>query len=62
MNVLMARGAERDQILSRVIPELTPPLNVMYLKILHAPTGLASPAVSLQDFTAQQAIGFRVKP
>ena len=43
-------------------PRSAPPLNVMDLKILHAPAPLATPAVSLQDFTAELAISFRIKP
>jgi len=34
----------------------------MNLKILHAPARLASPAISLQNFTAELAISFRIKP
>jgi hypothetical protein len=34
----------------------------MYLKILNAPARLAAPAVSLQDFTAELAISFRIEP
>src|ERR1700693_6461609 len=59
---LMARRAESDQILGSVIAQSAPRLNVMYLKIFHPPTPLATPTVSLQDFTAEVAIRFRVKP
>jgi hypothetical protein len=62
MGVLMARRAEGDQILGSVIAKSAPRLNVKDLKILHPPTRLASPAVSLQDFTTKLAISFRVKP
>jgi hypothetical protein len=62
MGVLMARCTKDDQILCSVIAESAPPLNVMNLKILHAPTRLASPTISLQDFTTEPAIGFIVKP
>jgi hypothetical protein len=34
----------------------------MHLKIFHPPTPLASPTISLQDFAAELAIRFRVKP
>ena len=62
MCFLMARCAEGNQILGSVIAQSTPRLNVMDLKILHAPAPLASPAVSLQDFTAKLAISFTFKP
>ena len=58
----MARCAEGDQILGNVIAESAPRLNVMDLKILHAPARLATPAISLQDFAAELAISFRIKP
>ena len=61
MGFLMARCAEGDQILGSVIAQSAPPLNVMDLKIFHASAPLASPAISLQNFTAELAIGFRVK-
>jgi hypothetical protein len=47
MGFLMAGGAEGDQIFGRVITQLAPRLNVMDLKIFHAPAPLATPAVSL---------------
>src|ERR1700692_4370929 len=62
VNVLVALDAKSYEILSRVIPQVAPPLNVMDLKILHPPAPLASPAVSLQNFPAELAISFRVKP
>ena len=62
MGLLMARCAEGDQILSSVIAQSASWQNVMDLKILHAPAPLASPAISLQDFTAELAISLRVKP
>jgi hypothetical protein len=35
---------------------------MMDLKIFHSPAPLASPAISLQNFTAKLAISFRIKP
>ena len=35
---------------------------MMDLKILHSPARLATPAISLQDFAAELAISFRLKP
>jgi len=58
----MARRTEGDQVFGRVIAQSAPRLNVMDLKILHAPARLATPAVSLQDFLAELAISFRIKP
>ena len=57
----MALDAKSYEILSRVITQTAPRLDVMDLKILHPPTRLATPAVSLQDFAAELAIGFRGK-
>ena len=62
VSLLVALGAKSHEILSRVIAQSAPPLNVMHLKILHAPARLASPAISLQDITAELVIRFRVKP
>ncbi len=62
MDFLMTRCAEGDQILGSVIAQLAARLNVMNLKTLDAPARLATPAVSVQDFQAELAITFRVKP
>jgi len=62
MDFLMARRTEGDQIPCRVITQSASWLNVVDLKILHAPARLATPAVSLQNFTAKLAISFRIKP
>ena len=62
VSVLVALDAKGYEILSRVIPQVAPPLFVMDLKTFHTPARLASPAVSLQDFPAELAIGFRIKP
>ena len=62
MGVLVALDAKSYEILSRIIAQAAPRLNVMDLKAFHPPTPLASPAVSLQDFTAKLAIRFRIKP
>ena len=61
VNVLMALDAKSYEILSRIIAQSTSRTNVMDLKSLHASTRLATPAVSLQDFTAELAIGFSIK-
>jgi hypothetical protein len=62
VSVLVALDAKSCEILSRVITQSAPPLNVMDLKIMHSPAPLASPAVSLQNFPAKLAISFRFKP
>jgi hypothetical protein len=43
----MACRAEGDQILVNVIVQLAPPLNVMDLKILHAPARLTTPVTTM---------------
>jgi hypothetical protein len=62
VGILVALDTKNYQILGRVIAQSAPWLNVMDLKILHAPAPLATPSISLQAFTAELAISFRVKP
>jgi hypothetical protein len=62
VNVLVALDAKSYEILSRIIAQAASGLDVMNLKTLDAPARLAAPAISLQDFTAELAISFRVKP
>lgn len=62
MRLSMARRAEDNQIFGSVIAQPAARLNVMDLKTLHPSAPLASPAVSLQDFAAELAIGFGLKP
>jgi hypothetical protein len=62
MDFLMARRAEGDQILGRIIAQSAPPLNMMDLKFLHAPARLTTPPISLQNFLAELAISSRFKP
>ncbi len=54
----MTFNTECYQILSRIIAQSASRLNVMHLKSLHASTPLTTPTVSLEDFTAELAIGF----
>ena len=60
VSVLVALDTESYEILSRIIAQAAPRLNVMDLKIHHAPARLTTPSISLQDFTAELAISFRV--
>ncbi|HET6145326.1 MAG TPA: hypothetical protein VFE02_17600 [Candidatus Acidoferrales bacterium] len=62
VSVVVALGAESYEILSRIIAQSATPLDVMDLKIFHAPTGLAAPPVALQNFLAEFAISFWLKP
>jgi hypothetical protein len=62
MNLLVAADAKSYEIFYGIIPQMAPPQNVVDLKILHVPARLATPAISLQDFTAKLAISFRIKP
>ena len=62
VGVLVALDTKSYQILGRVIAQSAPRLNVMDLKIFHAPARLATPAISLQNFAAELAISFRIKP
>jgi hypothetical protein len=62
MKRLMTARTESDQIFLLIVALSAPPLNVMDLKIFHAPARLATPAISLQDFPAELAISCRIKP
>jgi hypothetical protein len=62
MGFLMARHAKGDQIFGNIIATSASRLNVMDLKTLHSPAPLATPAISLQDFSAELAISFWIKP
>src|SRR6267143_1884100 len=61
VNLLVALDAKSYEILSRIIAQAAPGLDVVNLKTLDAPARLATPAVSVQDFTAELAISFRIK-
>ena len=58
MSLVMATCTKSYEILSRIITQSAPPLDVMDLEIFHTPARLASPAISLQDFLAELAISF----
>ena len=62
MRFLMARRAKGNQIVGRVIAQSAPWLNVVDLKILYASAPLATPPVPVQNFPAELAIRFRIKP
>jgi hypothetical protein len=62
VSVLVALDAKSYEILSRIITQAAPRLNVMDLKILYSPAPLTTPSIPLQDFTAELAISFRIKP
>jgi hypothetical protein len=47
MSFFMAFGTKSYEIFYQVVPEVTPPLNVMDLKSFHSPAPLATPAISL---------------
>ena len=57
----MTRSTKRYQILCSVIAPPTPRLQVMDLKIFRSPARLATPAVPLQDSTAELAISLRLE-
>jgi len=62
VSFVVALCTKSYQILGCVIAQAAPRLNVMDLKILHSPARLTSPAISLQDFAAELAISFWIKP
>ena len=61
VSVLVAPGTKRYEILSRIIAQVAPGPNVMDLKVLDTPTRLATPAVPLQDSTAELSISLRLE-
>jgi hypothetical protein len=61
VNFLVTRDTKGYQVLSRVIAEAAPRLNVMDLKIFRAPAELATPTVPLQNFVAELTICLKVK-
>src|ERR1700686_400089 len=62
VGIPVALDAKSHEILDRVIAQLAARPNVMDLKILPPPARLTAPAVSLQNFAAEQTIGFWIKP
>jgi hypothetical protein len=60
VSVLVALGAKCDEILSGIIAQAAPRLNVMDLKILRSPARLATPAVPLQDLMTELMVDFSV--
>jgi hypothetical protein len=58
----VASSTKCHQVLGSVIAQSTPRPNVMDLNILHSPARLTTPAISLQNFMAELAIGFWIKP
>jgi hypothetical protein len=61
MSLVMATGTKSYEILSRIITQSAPPLDVMDLKIFHSPARLTTPAVSFENFPAELAISFWLK-
>jgi hypothetical protein len=57
VSALVALGAKSYEILSRIIAQVAARLNVMDLQIFHPPARSATPAVSLQNFTAELTVG-----
>lgn len=59
---MVARAAERNQILFRIITQVATEFFVVSLKIRHSTARLASPAIATQDLLAQSLIGQRIQP
>jgi hypothetical protein len=62
MGPLVTSYAKGHQIIPGIMSEVTPCLDVMYLKVLHSSTLLAAPSVSLENRQAQLTVGFWIKP
>jgi len=53
MQVVVALGADRDQILPGIVAHPTARLDVVHLKLGDAPANLAAPPIALQQLAAQ---------
>ena len=62
MNLIMAVGAKRDQILPIIIAKPAAEANVVNLKILRGPTILASPSITFEYLRANSTICCRIQP
>ncbi len=58
VSFLVAQDTKSYEILSCVIAEAAPRLDVVDLKSFGSPAELAMPAVAFQDVTAELAVGF----
>jgi hypothetical protein len=56
MNLIMAAGAKRNQIIVRIAAKPAAEANVVNLKILRRATLLASPAITLEYLRANSTI------
>jgi hypothetical protein len=61
VSILVTDDAKSDQILGRVIAEPAPRVDVMDLKVSDLAARLATPAVPLEDFMTELAIGLGVE-
>ncbi len=61
MHPFVAFSAHCDQVLLLVAARLAPELEVVYLKVLHAPAQLAAPAVALQHLPMQFVVAVRIE-
>jgi hypothetical protein len=57
----MAHRAQSDEVFLHVASCLTPIKEVMHLQILHAPAGLASPVIPVEDLTMEYKVALSVK-
>ena len=62
MYIALAISAERDQIFVCVVAQSASRANVVHLKTIRTAAVLALPAVALQHFDSEFAIGIRVQP
>ena len=62
MDITVAISAERDQIFVCIVTQQASRAHVVDLETIGTAAVLASPAVTLQHFGAEFAIGIRVQP
>ncbi len=62
MHILVALGAESDQILVGIVSEAAPRVDMVNLQFSQSPTVLAAPPIALQHLCTQSLKGFRIEP
>jgi hypothetical protein len=61
MDVRVAFGTQRNQVLFHVATRLAPEFLVMYLQVLHGAACLASPAIAFQYLTMELTIALHIE-
>ena len=62
VHLLVASGAEGDQILLRIVSQLAARIDVVNLELGKTPTVLAAPAITLQHPKVELLVSLRLEP